>query len=286
MPNSGTFLLNHNSSAYNGQLIYAGKLSDNPEWKFALHKHEDLHEIIIIEDGIGSFVIDGKAYTAGKGDVLIYNRGILHEEQSDPEKPLFTYYCGFRFNAPIAEQRDWVIHPARVPVIRANHYSNELSLLMRTLFGEFSLRNSGYERISQHLLEAILLLLERMILSQHRTEKEEKAPLANQIKEYLDTNYRRKLTLKDLAHLFHIDSYYLAHIYKNNFGISPINYLIQRRMGEAMRLLASTNKKVWEIAKMVGYDNPNYFSILFTKVIGESPRRFRENNQKELYNKD
>lgn len=284
MSDSKDLLITHASSAYNGKLIYAGKLSDNPEWKFALHKHEDLHEVIFIEDGVGSFVIDGKAYTATKGDVLIYNRGILHQEQSDPDSPLFTYYCGFRFNSPIAEQRDWVIHPDREPVIRSNHYSDELSLLMRTLFGEFSLRNRGYEQISQHLLEAILLLLERMILSQHRTAKEEKAPLANQIKEYLDTNYRRKLSLMDLAQIFHIDTYYLVHIYKNNFGVSPINYLIQRRMGEAMRLLASTNKKVWEIAKMVGYDNPNYFSILFTRVIGESPRKFRERNQKDLYN--
>lgn len=284
MPDSNDFWLNHSATPFNVHLIYAGKLSDNPEWKFALHKHEDLHEIIFIEDGTGSFVIDGKAYTAGKGDVLIYNRGVLHKEQSDRDQPLFTFYCGFRFNSPFAEQRDWVIHPDWEPVIRSNHYSNELSLLMRTLFSEFSLRNRGYERISQHILEAILLLLERMILTQHRTAKEEKASLAGQIKEYLDTNYRRKLTLKDLSQLFHIDSYYLVHIYKKNFEISPINYLIQRRMGEAMRLLATTNKKVWEIAKMVGYDNPNYFSILFTRVMGESPRKFREHNQKELYN--
>ncbi|MBW4082561.1 AraC family transcriptional regulator [Paenibacillus sp. S150] len=284
MPDSNDLLLTQTSSACNGKLIYAGKLSDNPEWKFALHKHEDLHEVIFIEDGTGLFMIDGKAYTAQKGDVLIYNRGILHEEQSDPDKPLFTYYFGFRFNPPVAEQRDWVIHPDREPVIRANPYSNELSLLMKTLFGEFSLRNSGYEQISQHLLEAVLLLLERMILSQHRSAKEQKAPLANQIKEYLDTNYRRKLSLRDLAQIFHIDTYYLVHIYKNSFGISPVSYLIQRRMGEAMRLLASTNKKVWEIAKMVGYDNANYFSILFTRVIGESPRKFREHNQKDLYN--
>lgn len=283
MDDNAGLLMDMNNGAFNGELIYAGKMSANPEWKFALHKHEDLHEVIYIEDGAGSYVIDGKAYTAKKGDVLVYNRGTLHQEQSDPDQPLSTYYFNFRFLSPVDKQRDWVVPPGWEPVIRSSHYTGELAMLIQALVNEFSLRSRGYERISQHLLEAILLLLERMILLQNRTSKEEKASLANQIKAYLDTNYRRKLTLADLAQLFHIDSYYLVHMYKNNFGISPINYLIQRRMGEAMRLMAITDKKIWEIAKMVGYDNANYFSILFTRVIGISPRKFREGNQRDLH---
>jgi YesN/AraC family two-component response regulator len=54
-------------------------------------------------------------------------------------------------------------------------------------------------------------------------------------------------------------------------------------MGEATRLLVSTKKKIWEIAKLVGYDNPNYFTILFTKTVGESPRSFRKRNQKDMF---
>ncbi|MNB78876.1 HTH-type transcriptional activator RhaS [compost metagenome] len=284
MDDNAGLLMNMNTGAFNSELIYAGKMSANPEWKFALHKHEDLHEVIYIVDGAGSYVIDGKAYTAQKGDVLIYNRGTLHQEQSLPDQPLSTYYFNFRFLHPVDGLRDWVVPPGWEPVIRANHYTGELAMLIQVLYSEFSLRNKGYERISQHLLETILLLLERMILLQNRTAKEEKASLANQIKVYLDTHYRRKLTLADLAQLFHIDSYYLVHMYKNNFGISPISYLIQRRMGEAMRLLAVTDKKIWEIAKLVGYDNANYFSILFTRVIGISPRKFRESNQRDMFN--
>ncbi|MBA9085551.1 AraC-like DNA-binding protein [Fontibacillus solani] len=278
-------LLNEQHSPYHCQLLYAGKLNANPDWKLPLHKHEDLHEIIFIVKGVGTYIIDDKVYTAKKGDLLIYNRGILHEERSHPEDPLFTYYCGFRFLPLIAETRDWVIHPDREPVIRSNHYSNELLLLMKTLFEEFSIRNEGYEQISQHLFEAVFLLIERMIHAQNHTAKESKAPLANRIKEFLDTNYTHQLNLKDIAMMFHIDSYYLIHIFTNNFGISPINYLIQRRMGEATYLLTTTNKKIWEVAKMVGYENPNYFSIMFTKIVGESPREFRKNNQKNHYNK-
>ncbi|WNS43365.1 AraC family transcriptional regulator [Paenibacillus sp. MMS20-IR301] len=286
MKDSADSLMNLNTGAFNCQLIYAGTVRDNPEWKFALHKHDDLHEIIYIEDGEGFFVIDGKEYTARKGDILIYNQGILHQEQSNPEDPLVTYSCGFRFLPPVSEQRDWLIPREREPVIRPNYFSEEFSVLMKALFNEFSLRNRGYQLISQHLLEAILLLLERMIFLQNRTEKEQKASLASEIKEYLDIHYRKKLTLTGLAQLFHIDSYYLVHMFKNNFGIAPISYLIQRRMGEAMRLIATTDKKIWEVAKLVGYDNPNYFSILFTRVIGISPSKFRNSHTPGIYNKE
>lgn len=70
MDDNAGLLMNMNTGAFNSELIYAGKMSANPEWKFALHKHEDLHEVIYIVDGAGSYVIDGKAYTAQKGMCL------------------------------------------------------------------------------------------------------------------------------------------------------------------------------------------------------------------------
>lgn len=258
-------------------IIYVGKLADNPHWSFPTHKHDDLHEIIYVTEGKGLFTIDGTKHWAQKGDMLIYNKGTLHEEKSNPEFPLSTFYCGFRFAEGTQTLEDWVIPPSNNPIIRANRYSDELHSLMQTLFNEFSIREHGYESISGHVLKAILLIIDRQSRQQLPSgEIVESNTLAESIKDYLDTNYRQNIKLKELADQFHIDFYYLIHMYKNHFGTSPYHYLIQRRMGEATRLLVSTNKKIWEIAKLVGYDNPNYFTILFTKTVGESPRSFRK----------
>ncbi|WP_127548451.1 AraC family transcriptional regulator [Paenibacillus amylolyticus] len=265
-------------------IIYVGKLADNPHWSFPTHKHDDLHEIIYVTEGKGLFTIDGTKHWAQKGDMLIYNKGTLHEEKSNPEYPLSTFYCGFRFAEGTQTLEDWVIPPSNIPIIRANRYSDELHSLMQTLFNEFSIREHGYESISGHVLKAILLIIDRQSRQQLPSgEIVESNTLAESIKDYLDTNYRQNIKLKELADQFHIDFYYLIHIYKNHFGTSPYHYLIQRRMGEATRLLVSTNKKIWEIAKLVGYDNPNYFTILFTKTVGESPRSFRKKNQKDMF---
>ncbi|MGF9696223.1 AraC family transcriptional regulator [Paenibacillus sp. MABNR03] len=265
-------------------IIYVGKLADNPDWSFPTHKHDDLHEIIYVNEGKGSFTIDGVKHWAQKGDLLIYNKGTLHEEKSDPEFPLSTFYCGFRFKEGARDHNDWVIPPGSEPIIRANRYSDELHSLMQTLFSEFSIREDGYESISQYVLKAVLVIIDRM--SRHQLTAGEivrSNTLAESIKDYLDTNYRQNIKLKELADQFHIDFYYLIHMYKNHYGTSPYHYLIQRRMGEATRLLVSTKKKIWEISKLVGYDNPNYFTILFTKTVGESPRSFRKRNQKDMF---
>jgi YesN/AraC family two-component response regulator len=96
------------------------------------------------------------------------------------------------------------------------------------------------------------------------------------IKEYIDKNYTRNITLKDIANALYVSTDYVSHIFKKELGDSPINYLINRRINEAKKLLATTTKPVSEVASMVGYDNVQYFTMLFKKVTGQSPGGYRK----------
>ena len=78
-----------------------------------------------------------------------------------------------------------------------------------------------------------------------------------------------------------MNPYYLSHVFNDMYNDSPINYLISRRMGEGKRLLINTNMKVREIASLLGYENPNYFTRIFTKTMGESPLQFKRSETKE-----
>lgn len=258
------------------QLLYAGSISNNPDWQFPSHKHDDLFEILVIKEGEGDFIIGETSYHAAKGDVLIYNKGILHAEKSSKEHPVFICYCGF------SSAREYIIPPHAHPVIRANKYSSEMVTLMELLFEESSMQEEGYEQIAGHILSSILVLVHRMLKLQNSAQSLTKNKLATEIKEYIDGNYTQALNLKQIADEFNISSYYLAHIFKNTYGTSPINYMIQRRMGEATRLLVQSEMKIWEIAKITGYENPNYFSILFTRVVGMSPKQYREHHNQSL----
>lgn len=265
------------------RLLYTGKVCDAPDWNFPSHKHDDLHEILVVCDGKGTFIIGGISYSVSGGDILVYNKGVLHEEQSSSDSPLFTYYCGFILQEVLPEE-DWVIPSDQKPVIRSSRIFPETAALMKMLFDESSVKEEGHEPISHYLLNSIILLIRRAVGHQRQDKVEESAPsLVAQIKDYIDRNFTQSITLKDLGRQFHVNPYYISHIFKDNYQISPINYAIHRRIGEATRLLVSTEMKVWEIAKLLGYDNPNYFSIIFRRVTGLSPNQFRESNQQNLF---
>ncbi|MDN4524145.1 AraC family transcriptional regulator [Fictibacillus fluitans] len=266
------------------RLLYAGQISDNPHWKFSSHKHDDLSEIVHICAGKGTFMVDGTTYKVSHGDTLIYNKGVLHEEWSNPAHPLKTYFCGVT-NLSISGLDDLHIIPSGIePVIRRNKYSDKLKTLLAEIFDEAALKADGYESVSKHLLISLITLIYRILHLHHSdVSAESRESLAHQIQEYIDKHYTKSLSLDDLAEVFFISPYYLSHVFKEETDLSPIHYLITRRMGEAKRLLVSTNLKVREVAQLVGYENPNYFTVLFKRFTGESPKQFKIKHSEKLH---
>jgi AraC family transcriptional regulator of arabinose operon len=94
----------------------------------------------------------------------------------------------------------------------------------------------------------------------------------------LDPAGRHRLT--DLAKAAHLTPSYLSDAFKRAFGRSPIEHLISLRMTHARHLLATTNLAVKEIAVHLGYGDPYFFSRLFKRHCGCSPRAFRRRRQK------
>ena len=72
-----------------------------------------------------------------------------------------------------------------------------------------------------------------------------------------------------------------SHIFTQKMNISPHRYIIELRIAQAKFLLFTTNVKIYDIAKSIGYDDPFYFSKAFKKMTGLSPSDFREKNKKE-----
>jgi len=100
--------------------------------------------------------------------------------------------------------------------------------------------------------------------------------LAHHVRVYIESNFQLELSLSDLAQIVYVSPYHLAHVFKEEVGMSPIQYLIKCRIDEAKRLLLATDFSVREIATRVGYPNANYFNLLFSKLTGDSPGKYRK----------
>ena len=83
------------------------------------------------------------------------------------------------------------------------------------------------------------------------------------------------LKLPDVAAALHINPYYLSHTFKALTGVSPMSYIIRRRIDEAQSLLLTTNLTITAIAIECGYNNSNYFQSVFKRAMGITPREYR-----------
>ena len=96
------------------------------------------------------------------------------------------------------------------------------------------------------------------------------------IREYLDQHYNQKISLDDLAEQYYNNKYYLTRIFKEQFGVTINNYLLNIRITHAKRLLRFTDKSAEEIGHEVGFHELYYFSRVFKKVEGCSISEYRK----------
>lgn len=99
---------------------------------------------------------------------------------------------------------------------------------------------------------------------------------------YFNENYNKEISVEQYAEEHLISKNWFIHCFKELMKITPMQYIVQLRISVAKNYLESSNKNITEIADAVGYDNPLYFSRLFSKYTGISPkeyrRKFRQNN--------
>ena len=96
------------------------------------------------------------------------------------------------------------------------------------------------------------------------------------VMDYIDTHYDRNIKLEELASLIHLQPNYFIKYFKKNFGDSPMKYVNKLRIEKAKELLKQSSNPVAEIARQVGIEDSYYFSRLFKKYAGVSPKSYRD----------
>ncbi len=101
--------------------------------------------------------------------------------------------------------------------------------------------------------------------------------IAEQVKEIVDREYSNPdLSVNSLADRLALTSNYLSRIFRSTTGETCIEYITKVRMNAAKEMLEHTDKKSYVIAGETGYKNANYFSAMFKKYTGLSPKEYRE----------
>lgn len=118
------------------------------------------------------------------------------------------------------------------------------------------------EAFGEHLMEVTLQL-------------KETTKVIRSIKQYIAQHYAENIPLETLASQFNLSPNYISYVFKRETGKTIVEFLTECRIAQAKHLLETTNKKIYEIGQLVGYDNEHYFSRVFKKVTSVSPNRYK-----------
>ncbi len=125
-------------------------------------------------------------------------------------------------------------------------------------------------------LSALLSLLMSDSWNPEKARVCKKQSTISEIRHYLDENYSKKITLEDLSQRYYINKYYMTRIFKEQFGINIMDYLLNVRITEAKNLLRFTKLSAEEVGNQCGIGDIYYFSRVFKKIEGITIREYRK----------
>lgn len=253
------------------KLLYVSSSAYGRDWISLEHTHY-FTELFYVQKGNGRLHAEQEVIPLQKDDFVIINPHVRHTETSLDNTPMEYVILGiegirFSFDG----QKDYI-------TFSCQNYKEPLMFYFTAMLKEMETKQKHYELICKNLLEMLIIHLIRftdfqfdVIASSPKINRE-----CSLVKRYIDANYSEDLSLAFLAELVHLNKYYLVHAFTESYGISPMNYLNEKRIGNSRELLATTDYKIAEIARLSGFSSQSYFSQSFRKSCGISAGEYRK----------
>ena len=257
------------------KLLNAASAKYGGDWHSVPHTHNHM-ELFYIVGGKGQFLIQDRLYPVNANNLVIINPHVTHTEVSLNAQPLEYIVLGIEgIELSASENSNGQFN------ILDHFESVEISSCLRNILREMELKNTGYEDICQAFMEILIIRLMRntalavpaepQVISGNRQ--------CAAVRRYIDLHFKEALTLEQLAADAHMNKFYLSHAFKREYGVSPINYMISRRIEESKYLLAETDLSMSQIAQLLGFSSLSYFSQVFRRTQAVSPMEYRQSTR-------
>lgn len=254
------------------------------EW----HWHTEF-EFVYVETGTVYFGISDKQFALSEGQGVFINSKILHRyfSQGKAIVPNFVLMPVFiaaqdsliyqKYVLPImASPMDYQIFSSDIP------WQAQALSLMREMMAAQE-KASDVELVSSYLIQKIWHILYQNTDVEHMGKKENYSASSQArlqlMMQYIHQKFAYNISLSDIADQAKVSKSTALNLFQRYLGISPVTYLINYRLQEAAKLLASTEKKVTVISKDTGFDNVDYFCKAFKKYYKLTPTEYRKKAQ-------
>ena len=254
------------------------------EW----HWHTEF-EFVYVETGTVYFGISDKQFALSEGQGVFINSKILHRYFSQgnaivPNFVLMPYFIAAqdsliyqKYVLPImASPMDYQIFSSDIP------WQAQALSLMREIMAAQE-KASDVELVNSYLIQKIWHILYQNTDVEHMGKKENYSASSQArlqlMMQYIHQKSAYNISLSDIADQAKVSKSTALNLFQRYLGISPVTYLINYRLQEAAKLLASTEKKITVISKDTGFDSVDYFCKAFKKYYKLTPTEYRKKAQ-------
>lgn len=229
----------------------------------------DQYILIYCTEGKGIIEVEDQIYRLEKSDAFCIPRNVRHKYYADEKEPwsiLWVHFKGENTNYFPLEERK-IVH------INSRHSDNRMmvlfNLLFRVLERNYTIGNFIY--ISQ----VLSLILSEIYFREKVDESSVQDRHVTMVIRYMYQHLRENLTLEEISEEVQLSKSYLNAVFKAQTGKSPVEFFIHLKMQEACKLLKSTDYYIYEVSAELGYTDQYYFSRIFKKVVGVSPKDYK-----------
>lgn len=253
-------------------------------WNIRPHTHADLHHIFVIHAGGGRMLVDDRRFEFAAPSLLIVPAGAVHgfEYVEDTRGAVLTVSTGYFDDLArrCADLRTLFTQAAALPCHDTFGLDDTLDRLRR----ELSWTAPGHRLSIEASFSTLLVEALRLTYSADRDEPASLGPraaLVAQFRALIEANYRDGTSVEDYASQLGATAKRLRNACLAVADTTPSQLIQDRVLLEGKRLLLYSNMTIAEVAFYLGFDDPAYFSRVFTRACGASPRRFRSNPSAE-----
>ena len=215
------------------------------------------YDLTIVLRGTLKYEINGEVVTLCAGDAIYLPPATRRARESGVQRADFISFNFTLEDAP------------KLPTKMERVVNNDILLLI-AVYDELSHHAHGdTDKKAAHLIACILLILE------DRLKEKRYSSLTLKIMEYLHENLSSKITLEEIGEMSFFSPVYCDTVFKRETGSSIIDYLIEARIAEAKRLIVEDVLSLGEVAEKSGFSDYNYFSRVFKKRTGYTPREYK-----------
>lgn len=233
------------------------------------------YQLLYIAAGRAHFFIEGKEYIVTAGNMVIYYPNEPQHYRYYKEERTSVYWVHFTggYVEKILEHYN---------ITKDNHIiysgiSPDYQWLFSQIIQELQLCRPGFDEMLTLLLRNIFILISRNFKMNTKFTDAMEKEVSYAIYHFRE-NFNKEINIDEYAKSQNISVSWFIRCLKQITGQTPLQYIINLRISNSQMLLETTDYTIARIAESVGYDNPLYFSRIFHKQTGVSPKEYRKNH--------